>query len=92
MFAVSFHADRVELWRADSFTKVDVGDLSLLTLVRTTARSVASPVNPLNFSLARMAARIAFGAVQFSVSQVILHWRICRRNFFPIVLRFFKFT
>lgn len=58
LFAVSFHADRVELWRADSFTRVDAGDLSLLTLVRTTARSGASAENPLKFGLARMAARM----------------------------------
>lgn len=57
LFAVSFHVDRVELWRADSFTRVDIGDLSLLTLVRTTAVS-GPPVAPLKFSLARMAARM----------------------------------
>ena len=57
LFAVSFHADRVELWRADSFTRVDIGDLSLLTLVRTTAVS-GSLDAPLKFSLARMAARM----------------------------------
>ena len=54
---MSFHADRVELWRADSFTRVDIGDLSLLTLVRTTAAS-GPPAAPLKFSLARMAARM----------------------------------
>jgi S1-C subfamily serine protease len=58
LFAVGFYADRVELWRADSFTRVDVGDLSLLTLVRTTARSEASATTPLRFGLARMAARM----------------------------------
>lgn len=57
LFALSFHADRVELWRADSFTKVDIGDLSLLTLVRTTAGSGPSAAT-LKFSLARMAARM----------------------------------
>ncbi len=39
LWAISVHADRVELWRADSFTRVDISDLSLLTLVRTTAAS-----------------------------------------------------
>lgn len=58
LFAVSFHADRVELWRADSFTRVDAGDLSLLTLVRTTARSGGEAEYPLKFGLARMAARM----------------------------------
>lgn len=55
LFAVSFHTDRVELWRADSVTRVDIGDLSLLTLVRTTATAARTP---LKFSLARMAARM----------------------------------
>lgn len=55
LFAVSFHADRVELWRADSLTRVDTGDLALLTLVRTTA---AAGRTSLKFSLARMAARM----------------------------------
>jgi Trypsin-like peptidase domain len=58
LWAMSFHADRVELWRADSFTRVDVGDLSLLTLVRTTAASGPPGERPLRFSLARMAARM----------------------------------
>ena len=58
LFAVSFHADRVELWRADSFTRVDIGDLSLLTLVRTTAASGPPAEHSLKFSLARMAARM----------------------------------
>ena len=57
LFAVTFHADRLELWRADSFTRVDIGDLSLLTLVRTTASS-GPPDTTLKFSLARMAARM----------------------------------
>jgi hypothetical protein len=58
LFALSFHADRVELWRADSFTRVDIGDLSLLTLVRSTAASGPPAESPLKFSLARMAARM----------------------------------
>lgn len=57
LFAVGFHTDRVELWRADSFTSVDVGDLSLLTLIRTTASSSPAPA-PVRFSVAKMAARI----------------------------------
>jgi hypothetical protein len=57
LIAVSFHADRVELWRADGFTRVDVGDLSLLTLIRTTARSAEPAAQQLNFGLARLAAR-----------------------------------
>jgi hypothetical protein len=55
---VSFHADRLELWRADSFTRVDVGDLSLLTLVRTTMRSGPPSADPFRFGLARLAARM----------------------------------
>jgi S1-C subfamily serine protease len=58
LFAVSFHADRLELWRADSFTRVDVGDLSLLTLVRTTMRSGPPSADPFRFGLARLAARM----------------------------------
>lgn len=58
LWAMSFHADRVELWRADSFTRVDVGDLSLLTLVRTTAASGPPAERLLKFSLVRMAARM----------------------------------
>ena len=57
LFAVGFHADRMELWRADSFTTVDMGDLSLLTLIRTTAPSAAPAEARLKFSLAIMAAR-----------------------------------
>ena len=58
LFAVGFHANgRVELWRADTFTSVDVGDLSVLTLIRSTAPS-AQGVSPTNFSLAKMAARM----------------------------------
>jgi Trypsin-like peptidase domain len=54
LFAVGCHTDRVELWRADSFTSVDLGDLSLLTLIRTTA----SAPGPARFSVAKMAARM----------------------------------
>ena len=41
LFAIGFQSDRVEIWRADSITGVDVGDLSLLTLIRTTSQTVA---------------------------------------------------
>ena len=60
LWAISVHAaDRVELWRADSFTQDEEGsDLSLLTLVRTTAASRPPADCPLKFSLARMAARM----------------------------------
>jgi hypothetical protein len=60
LWAISVHAaDRVELWRADSFTQdQDGSDLSLLTLVRTTAASGPPADSPLKFSLARMAARM----------------------------------
>lgn len=58
IFATSLHADRVELWRADSYTRVDVGDLSLLTLIRTTAQPERPVEEPANFSLATMAARM----------------------------------
>ena len=60
LWAISVHvADRVELWRADSFTQDEEGsDLSLLTLVRTTAASGPPANSPLKFSLARMAARM----------------------------------
>jgi Trypsin-like peptidase domain len=55
LFAVGFHADRVEIWRADSITAVDVGDLAILTLIRTTA--LTSPaLGPAKFSLAKMDA------------------------------------
>jgi len=58
LFAVGFHAGgRVELWRADSFTSVDVGDLSLLTLIRSTGPSEASAA-PTQVGLAKMAARM----------------------------------
>ena len=60
LWAISVHAaDRVELWRVDSFTQDEEGsDLSLLTLVRTTAASGPPADCPLKFSLARMAARM----------------------------------
>lgn len=57
LFAVGFHPDRLEGWRADSFTSVDVGDLSLLTLIRTTASSLPT-LAPTKFSVAKMAARM----------------------------------
>jgi Trypsin-like peptidase domain len=58
LWAISVHAaGRVELWRADSFTQDEEGsDLSLLTLLRTTAASPPPADCPLKFSLARMAA------------------------------------
>jgi hypothetical protein len=60
LWAISVHAaDRVELWRADSFTQdQDGSDLSLLTLAHTTAASGPPADSPLKFSLARMAARM----------------------------------
>ncbi len=58
LFAVGFHTDRVELWRADSYTRVDVGDLSLLTLIRSTALIDRLVDKPTRFSLATMAARM----------------------------------
>jgi S1-C subfamily serine protease len=60
LWAISVHAaDRVELWRADSFTQDEEGsDLSLLTLVRTTATSGPPADSPLKFNLARIAARM----------------------------------
>ncbi len=59
LWAISFHADRVEHWRVDSFSKdQEKGDLCLLTLVRSTAPSVPSAGIPLKFGLARMAARV----------------------------------
>jgi hypothetical protein len=60
LWAIGVHAaGRVELWRADSFTHDEEGsDLSLLTLVRTTAASGTPAGSPLKFSLARMAARM----------------------------------
>ena len=72
LFALSFHADRVELWRADSFTRVDIGDLSLLTLVRSTAASGPPAESPLKFSLARMAVRpLISGKVNTDVQTTI---------------------
>jgi hypothetical protein len=60
LWGISVHAaDRVELWRADSLTQDEEGsDLSLLTLLRTTAASPPPAGSPLKFSLARMAARM----------------------------------
>jgi len=60
LWAISVHAaGRVELWRADSFTQDEEGsDLSLVTLLRTTAAFGTAADPPLKFSLARMAARM----------------------------------
>jgi hypothetical protein len=48
----------VEIWRADSITGVDVGDLSLLTLIRTTASAGPPGPDPVKFSVAKMDARM----------------------------------
>jgi Trypsin-like peptidase domain len=58
LFAVGFHADRVEIWRADSVTGAEVGDLSLLTLIRTTGLTRSPALGPVKFSLAKMDARM----------------------------------
>jgi len=58
LFAVGFHADRVEIWRADSFTGADFGDLSLLTLIRTTASPDPPRADQVKFSVAKMDARM----------------------------------
>jgi hypothetical protein len=57
LFALGFHADRLEVWRADSVTG-DVGDLALLTLIRTTASPDPHPADPVKFSVAKMDARM----------------------------------
>jgi hypothetical protein len=57
LLAVGVHADRVELWRADSITGVG-GDLSLLTLIRTTASPGPQRADPVKFSVAKMDARM----------------------------------
>ena len=58
LFAVGFHADRVEIWQADSTTGVSIGDLSLLTLIRTTASAGHPGLDPETFSVAKMDARM----------------------------------
>jgi hypothetical protein len=58
LFAVGVHADRMEIWRADSITSIGEGDLSVLTLIRSTGGREPNGGDPVRFGLASMAARM----------------------------------
>jgi len=47
----------MEIWRADSITSIGEGDLSVLTLIRSTGRE-PNGGDPVRFGLASMAARM----------------------------------
>ncbi len=55
LLALGFHNDGMAIWNPDSFTTIEDGDLSILTLVRTTASPAAAKTITVNVAI--LAAR-----------------------------------